>query len=290
MVPGMEPVAAGERSILTSFPEIHGFSLASSDAVVKYVPFVRRYARALTGTQSAGDAYVAATLEAWLEVPPRLEGRNPRVELFELFTKIWRSVALNKAGETSDGAPVAERRLQNLTPQPRQAFLLVTMEGFSETETAQILNCDVLTARNLVEQCGRELAEELATNVLIIEDEVLIALDLETIITSLGHRVIGVARTHAEAIELAHANNPGLILSDIQLADGSSGLEAVKELMHSFDAPVIFITAYPEHFLTGERPEPAFLVSKPFERAAVSALVSQALFFAPGRKSGACPA
>src|SRR5262249_42098570 len=134
--------------------------------------------------------------------------------------------------------------------------------------------------RQLVEQCGRELAQELATDVLIIEDEVLIALDLEALATSLGHRVIGVARTHAEAIELARANNPGLILSDIQLADGSSGLGAVEELMYSFDAPVIFITAYPERFLTGERPEPAYLVSKPFERAAVSAIVSQALFFA----------
>ena len=138
-----------------------------------------------------------------------------------------------------------------------------------------------------MEQCGRELAEELATDVLIIEDEVLIALDLEALIAGLGHRVTGVARTHAEAIKLAHANSPGLILADIQLADGSSGLEAVNELMRSFDAPVIFITAYPERFLTGERPEPAFLVSKPFQPAMVSALVSQALFFARGGKSSA---
>jgi CheY-like chemotaxis protein len=132
---------------------------------------------------------------------------------------------------------------------------------------------------------GRELAEELATDVMIIEDEVLIALDLEAVITGLGHKTIGVARTHGEAIKLARASNPGLILADIQLADGSSGLEAVNELVRSFDAPVIFITAYPERFLTGERPEPAFLVSKPFQPAMVSALVSQALFFARGGKS-----
>jgi DNA-directed RNA polymerase specialized sigma24 family protein len=262
--------------------------LSNSDAVVKYVPFLRRYARALTGAQSSGDAYVAATLEAWLEESSLLEGgRNPRVALFELFTKIWKSVAVNKSTEASDSAPMPEGRLQNLTPQPRQAFLLMTMEGFSESEAAQILNCDVPTVRQLVERCGRELAEELATDVLIIEDEVLIALDLEALIAGLGHKVTGVARTHAEAIKLAHANNPGLILADIQLADGSSGLEAVNELMRSFDAPVIFITAYPERFLTGERPEPAFLVSKPFQPAMVSALVSQALFFARGGKSSA---
>jgi hypothetical protein len=47
----------------------------------------------------------------------------------------------------------------------------------------------------------------------------------------------------------------------------------------TFEAPVIFITAYPERFLTGERPEPAFLIAKPFQPATVSAIASQALFF-----------
>jgi len=72
---------------------------------------------------------------------------------------------------------------------------------------------------------------------------------------------------------------PGLILADIQLADGSSGLDAVNELLKVFEVPVVFITAYPERFLTGERPEPAFLISKPFQPAMVSAVASQALFF-----------
>jgi CheY-like chemotaxis protein len=102
---------------------------------------------------------------------------------------------------------------------------------------------------------------------------------LETLVDSLGHRVIGVARTHAEAIRLAKTKQPGLILADIQLADGSSGLDAVNELLRTFEVPVIFITAYPERFLTGERPEPAFLISKPFQPAMVSAIASQALFF-----------
>jgi CheY-like chemotaxis protein len=91
--------------------------------------------------------------------------------------------------------------------------------------------------------------------------------------------MIGVARTHAEALKLAGTKQPGLILADIQLADGSSGLEAVNELLRSSQAPVIFIAAYPQRFLTGERPEPAFLISKPFQPAMVSAIASQALFF-----------
>jgi CheY-like chemotaxis protein len=172
-----------------------------------------------------------------------------------------------------------EQRLRHITPLPRQAFLLAALEGFSEEDAATILDLDVSSLRRLVEQSGRELAAEIATDVLIIEDETLIAMDLEGLVEHLGHRVLGVARTHSEAVTLAKAKRPGLILADIQLADGSSGLDAVNELLRSFEVPVIFITAYPERFLTGERPEPAFLIAKPFQPATVSAVISQALFF-----------
>lgn len=130
-----------------------------------------------------------------------------------------------------------------------------------------------------MEEAGRELASDIATDVLIIEDETFIALDLEGLLESLGHHVIGIARTHTEAVAIAKKKRPGLILADIQLADGSSGLDAVNELLDTFEVPVIFITAYPERFLTGQRPEPAFLIAKPFQPATVSAVVSQALFF-----------
>ena len=172
-----------------------------------------------------------------------------------------------------------ERRLSNITPLPRQAFLLFSLEGFSEEEVAFILGIDVAETRRLADAAGRELAAEIATDVLIIEDETFIAMDLESLVKNLGHHVIGVARTHSDAVALAKNKKPGLILADIQLADGSSGLDAVNELLRTFEVPVVFITAYPERFLTGERPEPAFLISKPFQPAMVSAVASQALFF-----------
>ena len=153
-----------------------------------------------------------------------------------------------------------------------------------------MLDIDVMTLRSLVEESGRELAAEIATDVLIIEDDTFIAMELETLVESLGHRVLGVARTHAEAVALTKKKKPGLILADIQLADGSSGLDAVNDLLKTFEVPVIFITAYPERFLTGERPEPAFLIAKPFQPATVSAIASQALFFERSAKRRAQPA
>lgn len=170
-------------------------------------------------------------------------------------------------------------RLAQITSQPRQAFLLVALEGMSEEEASQVLEVPSDKISELIDASGRELAAEIATDVLIIEDEPLIAIEIEGLVESLGHRVIGVARTHREAVALATAKRPGLILADIQLADGSSGLNAVNELLKTFEVPVIFITAFPERFLTGERPEPAFLIPKPFQPASVSAVVSQALFF-----------
>ena len=248
------------------------------------MPFLRRYARALTGNQASGDAYVAATLESLIASPNLLESDpNQRVALYSLFTKIWNSVDTNGEADAAPTALPPERHLAQMTPLPRQAFLLVALEGFPEEDAARILDCDLLTLRGLVEESGRELADEIATDVLIIEDETFIAMDIEALVESLGHRVIGVARTHAEAVALARRKRPGLILADIQLADGSSGLDAVNELLGSLEVPVIFITAYPERFLTGQRPEPAFLIAKPFQLAVVSAVASQALFF--GRKA-----
>ena len=248
--------------------------------VSEYLPFMRRYARALTGNQSSGDAYVAAALEAILADRSVLEGaQHPRAALYKVLTKIWNSVDLDDASEARDAQLPVERRLAQITRLPRQAFLLVSLEGFSEAEAADILDTDVASLRGLVQEAGRELAAEIATDVLIIEDEALIAMDLEHLVEDLGHRVIGVARTHSKAISIAKAHPPGLILADIHLADNSSGLDAVNELLRMFEVPVIFITAYPERFLTGERPEPAFLIAKPFQPAAVSAVISQALFF-----------
>jgi len=253
--------------------------MSRSQIVAEHLPLLRRYARALTGNQASGDAYVGAMLEALLQDPSLLDEKHgPRVGLFRLFTKIWNSVSLNEAGEPVPQA-ASERRLSNITPLARQAFLLLSLEGFSEEEVAFILDIGVTEVRSLTDAAGRELAAEIATDVLIIEDETFIAMDLESLVKNLGHNVIGVARTHSDALALAKTKQPGLILADIQLADGSSGLDAVNELLRTFEVPVVFITAYPERFLTGERPEPAFLISKPFQPAMVSAVASQALFF-----------
>ncbi|CAN7734117.1 response regulator [Bosea sp. LjRoot9] len=258
--------------------------------IAPHLPYLRRFARALSGTQASGDAYVVAMLEALVADPSSFpRGFDPRLGLYHTFLKLWSSVSLNatSTGSAEADRPSAERNLEALTPRPRQAFLLRTVEGFSIEEVATIMDISASDAAGLIQAAGQEIAEQVATDVLIIEDEPIIALDIETMVEELGHTVTGVARTHREAIALVAKKRPGLVLADIQLADGSSGLDAVNEILSSIDVPVIFITAYPERLLTGDRPEPAFLITKPFQPEAVKAAISQALFFdrRAGRKA-----
>lgn len=255
-----------------------------SHQVAPYLPLLRRYARALAGTQASGDAYVRATLEALLAYPGALAGGDsPRLALYRLFHVIWSSIA--RLSEDTSGQPVrgiernVQSRLQRLTPLSRQALLLTTMEGFTQREVAAILGLELDQVERLVAAARDEATTSDAAKVLIIEDEPVIALDLESIVRSLGHAVTGVARTRTEAVRLAAADPPALVLADIQLADRSSGIDAARDIVAEFSVPVIFVTAFPERLLTGERPEPTFLITKPFDAEVVRVAIGQALFF-----------
>jgi CheY-like chemotaxis protein/DNA-directed RNA polymerase specialized sigma24 family protein len=256
--------------------------MAISEQIAPHLPYLRRYARALTGRQSSGDAYVVELLEALIADPAIIRrDLHPRLALYATFTKLWGSVRLNNAPPVpaDPGQPAVDQRLAELAPLPRQAFLLHTVEDFSLDEVATILGTGKEKTADLIDEANRTFAQQVATDVLIIEDEPIIAMDLEQIVTSLGHRVQAIARTHSQALKAVEEEYPGLVLADIQLADGSSGIDAVNDLLQDFEVPVIFITAYPERLLTGERPEPAFLITKPFQADMVKAIISQALFF-----------
>jgi CheY-like chemotaxis protein len=250
--------------------------------IAPHLPFLRRFSRALTGDQHSGDTYVAALLETIIADPAAYD-KSPdvRLSLYRSYCKLWESVSFNmkRGRDLPDWEASAGRNLDTVKPRAREAFLLVAVEGFSIKQVAEILKRSVDEVEGLIDEASQQLAVQVATDVLIIEDEPIIAMDLEALVESLGHRVTGVARTEKEALRLAQSQRPGLVLADIQLADGSSGIDAVNAMLRNFDVPVIFITAFPERLLTGEKPEPAFLITKPFVPEMVKAIVSQALFF-----------
>lgn len=252
-----------------------------SELLTAEMPYLRRYTRGLTGSQSRGDQYTVATLQSILKDRSEFNNTDPvKVNLFKCFHAIWSSSGQMFTTPEEGLRGRTHGLLAQLTANSREALLLRTIEEFSVEHVAKIMRTDADEVRRLIATANAELSQSIQGKVMIIEDEPIIATDLTAIVTSLGHEVTGVARTHAQALELGEEQEPDLILADIQLADNSSGIEAVNELLEKLDVPVIFITAFPERLLTGDRPEPAFLISKPFQEQQVQSAVSQAMFFA----------
>ncbi len=243
------------------------------EAIGSELPFLRRYARALTGSQGLGDAAVRETLEALLEMPHEFDLTQPaKVEFYRVFHKLWSAETLSTLSIEGKSGVVAQ-----LSVQTREALLLTAVEGFSIQETAVILSLSSTDIQDHIARARAVIDDALIATVMIIEDESIIALHLKSIVEALGHTVIGVVRTRDEAVKMAKLREPELVLADISLADGSSGIDAVKDILEMQPVPVIFITAFPERLLTGERPEPTYLITKPFEPETVTATIGQAL-------------
>ena len=253
-----------------------------TEIIAAELPYLRRYARALSGSQSTGDSYAAATLEAILE-DRSIFARDisAKAALFRVFHRIWSTTGGTFADADSMLEARAQVHLARLTSGSREVLLMHSIEQMSKIEIAHVIETSEAEVSELLEAAHREMSDAIAGRVLVIEDEAIIAMDLESIVTEMGHEVVGNARTRTDAVKMVTASKPDLVLTDIQLADNSSGVDAARDILERYpDMPVIFITAFPERLLTGERPEPAFLITKPYSEDQVRSAVSQAMFFA----------
>lgn len=250
------------RAVQTS-REDSGAWMRISETVEQQLPYLRRYARAVTGAAAQGDLAVETMLENLIaNMPPEVS----RISLFEALDK---TLAAPKSWSTAS-LPVS--------PVGRRALLLTVMEGLSPSDAARVLGISDTELAQILDTAGNELSAPQAARIFIIEDEPLIVASLSQIVTSLGHTVAGIASTRQQAVDAALTASPDLILADIQLADGSQGTDAVAEIRSKINASAIFITAFPERLLTGRDGEPTFLVPKPFKPAQIRALIGQALF------------
>jgi len=233
--------------------------------LLRHLPGLRRYARALLGDRAEGDAVVKETVADLLaEAEAALAAPDFRVPLYRAFNRRFAA-----RGRTGDGATIAQI--------DRQLLLLTALEGLSEPTAAATLDLAPEIARERLANARNALKAAAATDVLIIEDEPIIAFDIAQIVRTSGHRVVGIAATRADAVRQAKEKRPGLLLADINLGEGGSGSDAVAEILREIDVPVIFVTAYPERLLTGERSEPAFVITKPFEPMALAVATYQAV-------------
>ncbi len=234
--------------------------------LVRALPYARRYARALSGGQERGDALVSDAVRTLLAAGPDAVG-EARIALYREITALaGESTPSSHAG--FDGA---------LSQTQRRLLLLTSLEEVPLATAASLLKLEAGEADTLLCSARNQLRSAAATDVLIIEDEPIIAMDIEELVANCGHRVVGVASTEAEAVAIAERSRPGLILADINLGAGGDGTSAVSRIMRSHYAPVIFVTAYPERLLTGEALEPAFVITKPFEPLTLAIATYQAV-------------
>lgn len=260
--------------------------------VARHLPYLRRYARAIMGNRELGDANVKACLEDLLHRRRSLDRGDVRTLLYRTLHGIWgREGEIGPAHEPQielvENQAIVAARVGQLSATKRQVLVLTVLEGFSLQEAASVMGLSLPAAEVLLGQAKEELRWQRSSRIMIIEDEPIIALDMASTIQQCGHTIVGIATTHREAVEVAERETPELILADIHLADDSSGLEAVQEILSDRYLPVVFITAFPERLLTGTRPEPTFLITKPFDADILRVSISQALAASPPHAYGA---
>jgi len=230
-------------------------------ALLGALPYARRFARALTGSQARGDEMVAEALRVGATPVPGPDGA--RLGLFAAVARV--------AGDQPEepGAPVSRTE--------RMLLLLTSLEELDLPTAAAVLGIDEDLAEAMLGAARDRLRAATAARVLIIEDEAIIAMDLQQLVESAGHEVVGVAASEADAVAIAERERPSLVLADVNLGHGGDGANAVERILARHSTPVIFVTAYPERLLTGSRVEPAFVITKPFEPTTLAVATYQAV-------------
>ena len=255
--------------------------MAQPDPIIAHVPYLRRHARLLTGSQELGDEFVRLCLELVVAEPEWLEGDNLRVQLFRAFHAAWTRVHETIADESAMGeVELVERVRQGLAGLPsaeRRTLALIVVEEFTYEDTAYILGMTVDQVRRSVAKARSELLSRVSVSVLIIEDEQIVASDIARIVEDMGHRVAGMAAHQAQSVSLAEELKPGLVLADIRLEDDGDGIAAAQRILEAYEVPIVFVTGYPERLLTGGGLEPAFVVAKPFDSEALKVTIAHAL-------------
>jgi PAS domain S-box-containing protein len=117
-------------------------------------------------------------------------------------------------------------------------------------------------------------------SIMIVDDEVLIATQLQEYLESMGYPVSGLARRGDEAVAKARSLRPDLILMDIRMDGGMDGITAAEIIRREMDIPVIFVTAYGNEQIVerAKTVEPVGFITKPFALEELKATIELALY------------
>ncbi len=234
----------------------------TAERIEKLVPYLRRYARAATGDTAKGDACVERVLQQIIDLSMDTSFEETEFDRERLFSM------LDQQLDQLSGSSAARAR---------RALLLIAVESLPHAAVRRILGVSDEELEKMLIIAEADFTASTATRMLIIEDEVLISAQLKRLAEGLGHKVIGVAITADAAVAISKEQTPDIVLCDIHLADGSQGTDAIAAMQLPDSVPVVFVTAYPEKYLSTTNEGPSYLITKPFDPEYLKAVIGHAL-------------
>ena len=258
---------------------------AQARRLMAQLPYMRRYGRALTGSTNRGDDLVTLAVEAALTEPERYhldtdDEPVTRRRLYTLLNELFDADAGAAGAIVSPAEPghPIEAALSSLPEQERRVFLLVSLEELSTPQAADVMGIHADEARDALGRAQNAMREQLVANILIVEDDAIIAYDLTETVLGMGHKVCGTAATMEEALAAAAANQPSLALMDLRLAHGGSGITTAQALRETRALPIIFVTAFAEELKQRGLDYLGPVIKKPFTREQIERAITQAVF------------
>jgi CheY-like chemotaxis protein len=160
----------------------------------------------------------------------------------------------------------------------RRAIALSQTEFLGKEGAANHLGISLHELDDAIENALETMISLFSAKVMIVEDQPIISMDLEAIVGDFGCGVHSVVRNYDDGVIESEKITPDLVLCDIVLSGERSGIDLAHHIVERYRSPLIFITAFPEKLLIGApRPEPTFLITKPFQRSTIKQAMFQAL-------------
>ncbi len=230
---------------------------------------LRRYAYCILGNRRLSDIAVEAALNALVSDVTSVCGRA--ISRLDLYRKVNEAAVANSNNVSAAAGTGFFTEFHRLSREQRQVAALRAVIGLPYSDIASVMSMTEKAVRRSYCEALLMLREKPAA-VLIIEDEVFIALDLQQIVRNLGFSVAGIAKNRAEALRIAGLVKPKLILADYKLRD-DTGVEVVKAIREQMDANVIYVTSHPEAVAAMRDSEDDLVISKPFNPRTIAVAV-----------------
>jgi CheY-like chemotaxis protein len=231
---------------------------------------LRRYAYCVLGNRRLSDIAVEAALNGLVSDVISVSGRA--ISRLDLYRKVNEAAVVTPGNVVSaTAASGLYAQFQRLSREQRQIAALRAVVGLPYCDIASIMDMPEKSVRRTYCEALFTLRDKPAA-VLIIEDEVFIALDLQQIVRNLGFSVAGIAKNRAEALRIAGLTKPKLILADYRLRD-DTGVEVVKAIREHMSANVIYVTSHPDEVAATRDCDDDLVISKPFNPRALAVAV-----------------